>query len=75
MKLRDYIANQKITPTAFAAQVGCPPSTITRLLRGERSPRLDLIRRIREVTGGAVTADDFLLPDRAAPAPEAEAAA
>jgi transcriptional regulator with XRE-family HTH domain len=66
MNLRDYIAKQKITPTAFAAIVGCPPSTITRLLRGERSPRLELIGRIREVTGGAVSADDFMPPAESA---------
>lgn len=60
MKLAQYLSQNEIKPSVFAAEIGVAPSTITRLIKGERSPRLDLIRLIREKTGGAVTADDFM---------------
>lgn len=62
MKLETYLSENQIKPTAFAAEIGVAPSTITRLLKGERSPRLDLIMLIKEKTGGQVTADDFFEP-------------
>ncbi|KAA0970838.1 helix-turn-helix transcriptional regulator [Aureimonas fodinaquatilis] len=60
MRLEHYLSQNDIKPSAFAAEIGVAPSTITRLIKGERSPRLDLIRLIREKTGGLVTADDFM---------------
>lgn len=60
MTLEQYLADRNMRPAAFAAQLGVPASTITRLLKGERSPRLDLIARIKAQTGGKVSADDFL---------------
>ncbi len=60
MTLSDYLRDQKLKPSAFAAEIGVPPSTITRLLNGERQPGLALIGKIRDRTGGAVTADDFI---------------
>lgn len=70
MKLETYLFQNRIKASAFAAQLGVAPSTITRLLKGERSPRLDLIMLIKEKTGGQVTAEDFF-----APAPVSERAA
>lgn len=60
MKLETYLSENGIKPTAFATEIGVAPSTITRLLRGERSPRLELMQAIKRATGGAVTADDFM---------------
>lgn len=60
MTLSDYLAAKQIKPSVFAAEIGVAPSTITRLLKGERSPRLDLVALIREKTGGKVQADDFM---------------
>lgn len=79
MKLETYLTENNIRPSVFAAEIGVAPSTITRLIKGERSPRLDLIMLIKEKTGGAVTAEDFFetfTSDRfdemvGAPAPEA----
>lgn len=34
--------------------------TVQRYLRAERFPDARMLRRIRDVTGGAVTADDFV---------------
>lgn len=60
MKLADYLKATDTRPSAFAAKVGCPPSTITRILRNERSPGLELMARIRAASEGKVSANDFL---------------
>jgi transcriptional regulator with XRE-family HTH domain len=60
MKLAHYLDEKSLNATAFAAAVGVEPSTVTRLLRGERTPSLALAARIRAATEGKVTADDFL---------------
>jgi predicted transcriptional regulator len=67
MTLEKYLSDAGMKPSSFAAELGVPASTITRLLKGERSPRLDLIGRIQTATAGKVTANDFLAP---APTPE-----
>lgn len=59
MKLADYIAERQTTATRFAGELGVPVSTITRLLRGERSPGIALVARITTATKGAVSAQDF----------------
>ncbi|MFC6772559.1 helix-turn-helix domain-containing protein [Methylobacterium gregans] len=51
MDLAAYLSERKIRPAAFAAEIGVPPSTITRILRGERDPRAGTIRKIVEGTG------------------------
>lgn len=72
MKLSDYISDKQTTASRFAGEVGVPVSTITRLLRGERRPGIDLIARITSATNGAVTAEDFF--PQAAPHPQEGAA-
>lgn len=62
MKLDQYLSETQKKPSVFAAEIGVAPSTITRLLKGERSPRLDLISLIQRHTEGKVTANDFLEP-------------
>lgn len=59
MKLATYLQNNDLTPSAFAARLKVPPSTITRLLRGERRPGIDLILKIKAETGGQVAPEDF----------------
>lgn len=70
MKLATYLSENGKTPSAFAAEIGCPASTVTRLLRGERSPGVDLMAKIKNATGGKVAPDDFL----PTPQPEAQVA-
>ena len=60
MKLERYLRENEIKPSTFAAEIGVAPSTITRLIKGERSPRIDLILLIRDKTAGQVTIDDFI---------------
>lgn len=66
MKLETYLSDVGIKPTAFAAAIGVAPSTITRILRGERSPSLDLVMRIHAATEGKVRAEDWYAPKRRA---------
>lgn len=46
-------------PSAFAAEIGVAPSTITRIIRGERSPGLNLVMIIQRATGNKVCAEDW----------------
>ncbi|MDF1720542.1 MAG: helix-turn-helix transcriptional regulator [Minwuia sp.] len=59
MKLNDWMAEKGMTSTQFAALIGCRESTVSMYLNGKRMPRLNLMRKIIEATGGAVTADDM----------------
>lgn len=60
MKLEQYLRDNDIKPVAFASSIDVAPSTITRILRGERLPRIDLVEKIKRATGGLVTVEDFL---------------
>lgn len=65
MKLGDWIKNAGLTHEELAQRVGCDTSTITRLIprAGKsqlRRPSFELVARIKDVTGGEVTANDFL---------------
>lgn len=60
MKLEQYLTDKNIKPVAFAASIDVAPSTITRIIRGERLPRIDLVEKIKRATGGEVTLEDFL---------------
>lgn len=60
MKLAKYLETHDITASDLASRLGVPVSTVSRWARGERSPRIDMAERLREVTGGAVTFADFL---------------
>lgn len=60
MTLDQYLTETNTKPVAFAASIGVAPSTITRILRGERSPGLDIISKIKAGTGGKVGAEDWL---------------
>ena len=60
MKLTDYLHREHLTATGFAKRIEVPPSTITRLLGGQRSPRLDLLEKVMIGTGGEVTPNDFV---------------
>lgn len=60
MTLDRYLEHHRLTPSSFARAVPLAPSTITRLLAGERSPSFDLLRTICVATRGQVTPNDFL---------------
>ena len=60
MDLAAYLSEHKIKPATFAAKINVPPSTITRILRGERDPRGATIRKIVDGTDGKVSAGELL---------------
>ena len=70
MKLSAYFEMTNTSPAKFAADLGdVSVSGVVKWLRGDRTPRPDDLRRIYELTNGAVQPNDFVLP---APAPKAE---
>ena len=75
MHLRAHLSQTGETAARFAARVGVDVKTLYRYLSGERFPTPENLRRIREATGGAVTADDFVDQHTAPRTPTAEAAA
>jgi plasmid maintenance system antidote protein VapI len=65
--LRDHLKDTGKTPSALAKELGVQPSTITRIVRGERQPSAKLARRISQVTGIALS---VLRPDVYGPMPD-----
>ncbi len=60
MKLATYLEETGVKPSAFAERLGVAPSTILRLVSGDRLPGLELAIQIREASDGKVQPDDFL---------------
>lgn len=71
MNLKTHLSSSGETVAAFAGRVGVDVKTLYRYLSGERFPTPENLRRIREATGGAVTADDFVDQHTTPPATEA----
>lgn len=69
MRLVDWLAREKearkLTQSAFAASAELDPSTITKLVNGERRPDWATMEKISRVTNGEVTPNDFLPPESA----------
>src|ERR1044071_9169535 len=59
MQLSDWLKQSKTTRADFARGVGISAGRITQICEGEM-PSLDLAERIAQVTGGAVTPNDFV---------------
>ena len=63
MKLSAYMKINSLRPKALARELGnASASGVIKWMRDERVPRPDQLRRIFEVTGGAVEPNDFILP-------------
>lgn len=62
MTLSDYMALRGIDDAGLAALLGdCSESGVRKWRYGERVPRPEQMKRIAEVTAGAVTPNDFVL--------------
>lgn len=72
MLLETYLAERKIKAAQFAVGLRVPASTITRAMKGQRKPGLELLEKISKATNGLVRAEDFF---GIQPPPEDEAAA
>ncbi len=59
MNLQEYLSKSDLTPSEFAMCIGVTVKSIHRYLKGERVPEKDIMARIRDKTGGNVTADSF----------------
>lgn len=69
MKLADFLRDNAISDTAFAALIGKDRSLVTRYKAGSVVPSLGVLARIQEATNGQVTPADFF------PTPTQESAA
>ena len=58
--LHRYLKQPGQSMAALAARVGVFPSTITRPLKGERQPSIELAKEIERKTNGEITARDFI---------------
>lgn len=56
--LADYIKG-RTTQAQFARTIGCSEPHLSLILKGDRGPSINLAKRIREATGGAVPAEAF----------------
>ncbi|KIU33269.1 hypothetical protein SR39_13580 [Methylobacterium radiotolerans] len=63
MRLTDYLRQQKLTHSEFAALIGATQAAVTRYANGRRMPSLGKLIRIERATGGAVRAIDFMPAD------------
>ena len=59
MKLSEYIKNKNLPYAEVAELLGVDPQAIYYWISGERIPKPENMRKIFEITGGAVTANDF----------------
>jgi len=58
-KLIKWLNTNKVRPSTLARNAGVAPSTITRILSGEHSPSLAIMRKIEKATFGAVKMEDW----------------
>ncbi|GGJ14033.1 helix-turn-helix domain-containing protein [Neoroseomonas lacus] len=59
MKLRDFMLARELSEAQLGRLLGIGQATVNRYVRGERIPRPEVMRRIVEVTKGAVGPADF----------------
>jgi len=69
MRLGDWLARERMSGTELARRLGVDDATVNRLIPRDgkkqvRRPSWDLVRRIHDVTEGAVTANDFMSEDQ-----------
>lgn len=58
--LRRWRKEKELTGTTLGRLIGVSKSTVSGYETGKRTPRMRTLKRIRELTGGSVTADHFL---------------
>jgi transcriptional regulator with XRE-family HTH domain len=59
MKLQEYLDRTSTSRPEFAKTIGVSEETVRRYVLGKRIPEKDIMEKIAEVTGLAVTANDF----------------
>ncbi|MFC4255409.1 XRE family transcriptional regulator [Altererythrobacter xixiisoli] len=66
MNLKDWLSDQGLRNADFAKRIDCTAEAVRRYANGDRIPGRDIMPKIVEETGGAVTANDFFDLDPAA---------
>ena len=61
MTLREFMKSNNLTEADMASKIGASIGAIRKWRYGDRVPRGPHMRRITEVTCGAVTANDFVI--------------
>ena len=61
-KLSAFLKRERMAQSLFAERIGVRDSTVSRLIKGERTPSLNLAKRISDETRGDVTTDEWLCP-------------
>lgn len=61
MRLGDWLKAKNKNASEFAPLIGVGVSAVTRYVNGDRVPRPEIMVKIFEETGGAVTANDFVI--------------
>jgi transcriptional regulator with XRE-family HTH domain len=59
MKLSDWLKSKRMTQTELAERLGVSKSAVSKLVTGDRSPSLRLIKLIHEMTNGRVGLKDW----------------
>ncbi|MEC7886134.1 MAG: glycoside hydrolase family protein [Pseudomonadota bacterium] len=59
MRLKDYLHNFDITVEDFADKADIPYTTMNKYVHGQRVPSKNYMKKINEITKGAVSANDF----------------
>lgn len=59
MKLQDWMKEKGVRRSEAAEAVEVSVHTLGRYITGQRRPRRNVLERIKRLTGGSVTADDF----------------
>ena len=59
MQLREYLSAEKVSIPDFAKAIEVSVQTVHRYLGGERTPRPEIMQRIKAATGGKVQPNDF----------------
>jgi transcriptional regulator with XRE-family HTH domain len=66
MTLRDWRRARRLKGNELAEKLGVTPRTVSRWETGQNVPHASMIRAIKTMTDGEVTADDFHSDQRAA---------
>jgi DNA-binding transcriptional regulator YdaS (Cro superfamily) len=62
MLIADFLKLTSTSPDAFAQQLGVHSETVRTWVKGLRTPRPGMVKRIGKVTGGKVTPADCMAP-------------
>jgi len=63
MRLSDWMKERDCNDEALGIKLGVDRVTVSRIRRGLNRPSWELAARIKQITRGAVTADDWLAND------------